>query len=168
MKFPVTSAGRLGVSLALSSSAILGALILQHGFGYLPCKLCLEQRVPYYAGIPILMAASFFLMAGMRRSAAVLALVAASLFAYGAFLGGHHAGVEWKLWEGPGDCGMITLGEGYDAASLLDQIMNTKVVSCTDAALRIFGLSLAGWNAVVAAVVSLLSFSAAFGIAAKK
>ena len=30
------------------------ALGFQHLGGYIPCKLCLEQRTPYYVGVPLM------------------------------------------------------------------------------------------------------------------
>ena len=30
------------------------ALGFQHIGGYIPCKLCLEQRMPYYVGVPLM------------------------------------------------------------------------------------------------------------------
>jgi len=159
---PLPPENFVAAAAVMAVAAILGALVLQHGLGYIPCKLCLEQRTPYYYGIPLLCSAFalFFFFKAPPRMTAALCLAAAALFAYGAYLGVRHAGVEWRWWEGPGDCGMTSFGENYDAASLLEQIQKTRVVSCTDAALRILGLSLAGWNAVVASCAGLLAAKA--------
>ena len=35
------------------AATILGALYFQYVLGYRPCPLCLEQRYPYYFGIPL-------------------------------------------------------------------------------------------------------------------
>ena len=35
------------------AATIASALAFEHIGGYVPCALCLEQRVPYYWGIPI-------------------------------------------------------------------------------------------------------------------
>jgi disulfide bond formation protein DsbB len=41
--------------LALAMAAVVGtALGFQHLGGYIPCKLCLEQRLPYYVGVPLM------------------------------------------------------------------------------------------------------------------
>lgn len=50
-----------------------------------------------------------------------------------------------------------------NAADLLTQMRNTRLVSCSEASIDLFGLSFAGWNAVVSAVVTLLSLAAALG-----
>ena len=39
-------------------AVILSALAFEHIGGYQPCKLCLEQRLPWYFGIPLIMVAS--------------------------------------------------------------------------------------------------------------
>ena len=137
----------LAVALAIVAAAtIAGALASQHVFGLVPCKLCLEQRWPYYLGVP---AACITAMvpAGVARRIGfgVLALV----FVVSAGLGAYHAGVEWKLWFGPSDCGGGTGTPFGSVGDLLKSIEAIRVVSCDEAAWRGLGLSLAGWNAVV-------------------
>ncbi|MCX5571404.1 disulfide bond formation protein B [Kaistia nematophila] len=144
------------LSFGLGLAAILGAWGFQIFGGYSPCKLCLEQRIPYYLGLPVLLVAILLLAArkstGLARALLVLAGV---IFLVGLGLGIYHAGVEWKLWLGPADCGG-GLTTTSNAGDLLAQVNKTKVVSCTDAALRVLGLSFAGWNAVVSAVIAAL------------
>ena len=39
----------------LAMAATVGtALGFQHIGGYIPCKLCYEQRMPYYVGVPLM------------------------------------------------------------------------------------------------------------------
>ncbi len=152
-----------GLAFLLGLAAIAGAWAFQIFGGYAPCKLCLEQRIPYYVGLPLLFVAILFLIADRHLALArTLALLAALAFLIGAGLGVYHAGVEWHWWIGPADCGGGVATTG-DAGDLLAQIGKTKVVSCTDAALRVAGLSFAGWNALVSALVALLAFAAALG-----
>ena len=41
--------------LMLAMAATVGAALgFQHLGGYIPCKLCLAQRTPYYVGIPLM------------------------------------------------------------------------------------------------------------------
>jgi disulfide bond formation protein DsbB len=53
----------------------------------------------------------------------------------------YHAGVEWHWWKGPSAC------TGRAFTGPID--LNQKVVLCDIAAWRLFGLSLAGYNALV-------------------
>ncbi len=129
--------------------------------GYVPCKLCLEQRVPYYAGLP-LTAVALILMGQNRHSLAMIVLLAVTaIFAYGAGLGIYQAGAEWQFWAGPSDCGGGSAAPA-SAANMLQALQSTRVVSCTEASWRMFGLSFAGWNAVASAGLAVSSLLAAF------
>jgi disulfide bond formation protein DsbB len=122
----------------------LGALAFEHVGGLAPCPLCLEQRYAYYAGIPVLLAA-LVLIRDMPRIAALLFVLVALAFLANAGLGVYHAGAEWKFWPGPDTCG--TAQElPKSAGDLLADAEKTVVIRCDEAAIRIFGLSLAGWN----------------------
>lgn len=161
----VVSTRRLMPAIAafvIGLAAILGAWGFQLIGGYVPCKLCLEQRVPYYTGLPIL-ALGIILLASGRKAALsrVVLILAGAIFIVGAGLGVYHAGVEWGFWLGPADCGGGTSTTG-NAADLLSQISSIKVVSCTEASWRLLGLSFAGWNVVASAIVAALSLTAAF------
>jgi disulfide bond formation protein DsbB len=139
------SRGAAAVVLAVAAATIAGALTSEYGFGLVPCKLCLWQRWPYYAGVPL--AALTMLAPDPRLRRAGLGALAL-LFLGSAGLGAYHAGVEWGFWAGPADCG----GGAAPVTSvedLLKGIETTRVVSCTEAAWRFLGLSLAGWNALV-------------------
>ncbi len=42
-----------GLWVAIAAAVTVGgALVLQYVFGYAPCKLCLTERLPYYAAVP--------------------------------------------------------------------------------------------------------------------
>ncbi len=74
-----------------AAATVGGALLFQHGLGYVPCKLCLTERQPYYLALPLLAAA---LLLPRRLAGGLLALVAVILLV-GAGLGAYHAGAEW-------------------------------------------------------------------------
>ena len=78
-----------------------------------------------------------------------MALGAVAIAVSGA-IGVYHAGVEWGLWPGPQDCtGALTKPPSIQ--DFLKQLETVKVVRCDAVAIRILGLSLAGWNAVISA-----------------
>jgi len=147
------------LAFAIALAAILGAWGFQILGGYVPCKLCLEQRVPYYVALPIVLVG---LLIPNRAAVVARALfgIAAAVFLWGLLLAVYHAGAEWAFWPGPSDCGGGT-ATTTDAGGLLDQLANTHVVSCTEAAGRFLGLSFAGWNAVALVVVIGLLVTAA-------
>ncbi len=141
----------------LAAATVGGALIFQHGLGYVPCKLCLTERVPYYIAVPIALLAVLLPERGARLALGLVALV----LLYGAGLGVYHAGAEWGFWPGPTDCGG---GSGPGPAQVddfLNQLQGTRVVDCSAAAWRFLGISLAGWNALIAGGLASWAGSAA-------
>ena len=134
---------------ALGLAAILGAWGFQVIGGYVPCKLCLEQRIPYYVALPVALAALGAAVSGLpNRIVSLLMALTAAIFAVGVYLAVYHAGVEWRWWEGPPDCG-ATGATVNSTQDLLNQLRGIRIVSCVDAPFRFLGLSFAGWNAVV-------------------
>lgn len=128
-------------------ATIAGAYLFQFGLGYQPCRLCLEQRIPYYLAMPVALVTA--LLAGAHRLAAAGLALLAAIFLVSAGLGAYHAGVEWALWPGPADCGAVGAADPASMSDFLSRLKEVRVVSCTDAAWRFLGLSLAGWNVVI-------------------
>ncbi|MBN9673379.1 disulfide bond formation protein B [Roseibium aggregatum] len=134
--------------------------------GYVPCELCLQQRNPYYAGLPLTALALLLMLRGRTGLAIAVLVAVTAIFAYGSGLGVYQAGAEWGFWDGPKDCG----GGGSaptSASDMLGALKTTRVVSCTEASWRMFGLSFAGWNAVASAGLALLALGAA-GVLVKR
>ena len=153
--------------LAAMTAAIVAAWCIQ-AFGYEPCVLCLRQRIPYYVGVPLLVAfvASRKASCAFRRTRAALAL--AILVSIGASTGlaGYHAGVEEGLWEGPSTC----VSRSLDTSSLdafAAQIGGTKLVSCSTPTFTLLGASLSWWNLALSAAM-LAAFSASLLPAARR
>jgi disulfide bond formation protein DsbB len=138
-----------GVGLA----TILGAYFFEYVLHYQPCELCLTQRIPYYVAIPLALLAALAARRKAPRSlliAAFAALAVALLISVA--LGIYHAGVEWHWWPGPRECtGDPDFGR---SGSLIDQLNTVRVVRCDEAAWRLFGISLAGYNALISAALA--------------
>ena len=146
--------------VVLSAATILGALGFEHIGGYLPCPLCLLQRTPYYLGVPVaVLAVLAVLFTAPRQVVVGLFVMFAGLMLYGGGLAVYHSGVEWGFWAGPASCAP-SVGV-TSAADMLNQLETTHAPSCTDAALRILGLSFAGWNVLVSALLVGLAIIAA-------
>ena len=147
------------VIAVVAAATIAGAWIFQ-AFGYLPCELCLKQRYAYYGGAPI---AAILAYASTGRARGIVAagmIGLALIFAANAVLGAYHAGVEWRFWPGPSGCTGIIAGPP-NAADLMKTLQNAKVVACDEVQLRILGLSLAGWNALISAALAALAVKGA-------
>jgi disulfide bond formation protein DsbB len=153
------------VVVTLAPAVLLaGAWYFQLIIGLLPCKLCLEQRWPHYIavalGIAALVAARLG-PPGIRRLARPLFGLLALVFAVSTLLGAYHAGVEWRWFAGPSDCAGAQPQAAASMQDFLQQLQTTRVVSCSEAAWRLLGLSLAGWNALFSAALALFALLAA-------
>lgn len=145
--------------LTFAMAATVGsALGFEHIGGYIPCMLCLLQRDPYYYGIPVAIlavgSAAFGLPSWITRT---LLIVVGLMMLVGAGLGVFHAGVEWSFWPGPSSCGGAS-SVTTNAGSLLSDLNAVHGPSCTDAALRILGLSFAGWNVLASVALAAVAF----------
>ena len=149
-------------------AAAVSALMLAtaHAFetfgGYAPCNLCLRQREVYWAALAV--AAVGMALTVLKRPLVRegLALALAAIFLTGAVVAAYHAGAEWKWWPGPTSC---TAGGGKIAAGALSDLLAGAKVhppACDHAAWRLFGISMAGYNAVISTGLAALGFTAAF------
>ena len=149
----------------VAAATIAGAWLFQFG-GLEPCELCLKERWPYYAGVPlsalVLAIAARGPKALVRPGLFLLALV----FAGSAVFGAYHAGVEWGFWPGPAECTGALSNSTFE--SFQQQLQTTQVVQCNAAAIRILGLSLAGWNAVISAAISAIALVGARNVSPGK
>jgi disulfide bond formation protein DsbB len=142
----------------IAAMSLLGAYFFEHVLGLVPCPLCLQQRYAYYLAIPLATLVAWAVAADWpaslwRTGFAVLA----AAFIANAALGIYHAGAEWKLWAGPTDCAARTQPLKLDAGSLLQQMQQTTIVRCDEAAWRFAGLSLAGWSVLISLAVFALA-----------
>lgn len=154
------------IALALflvSLLTIAGAFYFEYGLGLAPCPLCLKQRWAFYAAMPVSLLAAWLLRertgaaAGGSAFGRVLLAIVALLFVANAVLAAYHAGVEWGFWEGPESCAGVALPVANSAEAFLQRLQTTQVVSCTAAAWRFLGLSLAGWNVLISLGLALLA-----------
>ena len=139
------------VSLAL----ILGALGFEYIGGYPPCEMCMWQRYPHYAAIITGLGGGLLLQTGTlpQNLARPVAILTALLVAISGAIGVYHAGVEWQFWAGPKAC----TGSAFQISGALD--LNAHVVSCDHAAWRLFGISMAGYNALISLGAAAFGFA---------
>lgn len=161
---PVGNAQRAtAIFLAVAMAAVVGAALgFEHLGGYIPCALCLGQRIPYYIGAPVMLVAA--LSATLRWPPVltrVLLLAGGLLMAWGLYLAVRHSGVEWGWWAGPTDCAVVAPVD-TGGAGVLDAINTFVPPACDKAALRVLGLSFAGWNAVASLILAAVAFRGAF------
>jgi len=133
-----------------------GLLAAAYGFQYIgklpPCELCWYQRYAHMAGLAFAIVALF---AGRLpdRGRAFVWLAALGILASG-LIGGYHAGVEMKIFEGFTQC---TSGiAGGTAEDTLARIMAAPLIRCDQVPWSLFGISMAGWNAILSIISALV------------
>lgn len=141
-----------GIAFVLGLATILGAWGSQLIGGLQPCELCLEQRLAYYWGLPILALVLLLWNRLPLRVWYVAMIIVTAVFVWSTYMGAFHAGVEWGFWPGPTACS----GLGSDFS--MDSLNNLKpVIGCDVVQFRFLGISLAGYNALISlGIVALL------------
>lgn len=151
---PLSAAAIIAVIGVLTMAAVY---YVQYVMLLAPCPLCLEQRMAFYVSIPL--AALLWLGAGFGASKKVLVLgflVVAGFMLWNTGLSTYHAGVEWKWWQGPNDCSG-PIDKIGSVTSMLNQLQRISLVRCDEAAIRIFGISLSGYDALVSLFLALVA-----------
>ena len=141
------------IAAAGAAALLLGALGFQYIGEMPPCKMCYWQRYPHVAAVGLGLLALFIPGVILPYLGALALLVTAGI-------GLFHAGVERGLWEGPTTCSSQSI-EGLSADELLNQILSAPVVRCDEIPWEMFGLSMAGWNAVASLGLAALWIAAA-------
>ena len=146
---------------AVAAATLAGAWFFELVLDIRPCPLCLEQRYAYYLIFPL---AALLAVATVKRAPRPLLLAGFGIVVLAAlanaWLGGYHAGVEWKFWQGPTDCSgpIADLGS---AGTLLQRLDTVKVIRCDEVQWRFLGLSLAGYNVLISLLMAAI---AAWGV----
>ena len=149
----------------IAAATLAGAWFFQLVLDIRPCPLCLEQRYAYYLAVPLALVVALAAARGAPKSLLLAGFAVLLLAALAnAWLGGYHAGVEWKFWEGPTDCSgpVVDLGS---AGTLLQRLDSVKVIRCDEVQWRFLGLSLAGYNVLISLAMAAI---AAWGLVSAK
>lgn len=129
-------------ALALAVPAVLlaGAWGSQLWGGLYPCEMCHWQRWAHYGAVVAALLAIL-----LRRSAASLPLtiLAGLLILTSGAIGLFHTGVEYHWWPGLTRCSAMT-----PAGGSLRDLLAMPLIRCDAAQWSLWGVSLAGWNAL--------------------
>ena len=145
----------------LMFAALCGAWYFEYVLKYAPCPLCYQQRIPYYFAIPLgLLLGAVALRGGntllVRYGLYLLALILIVSAGFGVY----HAGVEWGFWQGPTSCA-AGAPSAAPVGNILESLGKVRAVPCNEAAWRLFGISLAGYNALISAFAALIAIAGA-------
>ena len=132
----------------ISLLSLLIALYIEFFLGYIPCKLCIYQRIPYLLAI-------FLTFMGISYSKNLIWLYLLLLIFFSSFLlSGYHVGIEQEIFEEFSGCTGDSLNV-IDKNELL-KLLNSEVNSCKNVDFRILGLSLATINFLLSFVIFIL------------
>ncbi|MCW3834655.1 disulfide bond formation protein B [Sphingomonas canadensis] len=148
------------IALLVPLGLMAGALGSQYIGGLYPCEMCHWQRWPHYAAI-VVAAASFAVKP--RHAVLPLVLLAGALVAVSGAIGVFHAGVEYHWWQGITPC-TAAAGKGQSGMDLINAISRGPLVRCDAPQWTLWGISLAGFNAMI----SLAGAAAVFVLALRK
>lgn len=139
------------LALLLPALLLAGAFGSQYIGGLAPCEMCYWQRWPHEVAVVI---ALFAFTGRSELTNRILLLLAATAIAVSGGIGVFHAGVEYGWWEGVTQCSTMP---GAGGGNIIDDIMKTPLIRCDVPQWSLFGISLAGYNAII-------SLAGAFGI----
>jgi disulfide bond formation protein DsbB len=129
------------LALLIPAALLGGAWGSQLFGGLIPCEMCHWQRWPHYAALVIALLA--FVPGTPQRP---LVLLAALAIAASGVIGVMHAGVEYHWWQGFTAC---TSSIDTSSGDPLAAIMKAPIVRCDAPQWSLFGISLAGFNAII-------------------
>ena len=143
--------------MVVAAATLAGAWFFELVLDIRPCPLCLEQRYAYYLAVPIAALAALAAARHAPRQVLIGAFTILLIAALGnAWLGGYHAGVEWKFWPGPTECSG-PIGNLGSAGNLLERLDTVKVIRCDEVQFRFLGISLAGYNALISLLMAAIA-----------
>ncbi len=136
------------LAFAVPAALLGGAYLGEYAFNLIPCEMCWWQRYAHFAALALAAAAL------LRPAAPLLTWLAALAILVGGLLGLYHAGVEYGWWQGLTACtSEVLLGDDP-----LSAILNAPLVRCDQVQWSLAGISLAGFNFLIAVPAALLIF----------
>lgn len=142
-----------GLAVLGSAALLAAALWFQYVRGLAPCEMCHWQRWPHFVAVVAGLAG----LASLRRPglASGFVLVAVAALVVTAGLGVFHVGVEHHWWAGPQACSG-TIPKGLTPDQLKKYLFAARMVRCDEPAWMLWGISMAGWNAITSAALAAL------------
>jgi disulfide bond formation protein DsbB len=142
---PVSDRAALAALLG-SAGLLTAALLFEHLGGIAPCPLCQWQRAGHL--LALLGALSLFGPSPVRRLPGLFGASGS------AAVGTLQLGMERGWWSGPSGCGGAQDLAGLSAAETLERMLLTVPVPCDAVTWSLMSLSMAGWNALLSALIA--------------
>ena len=138
----------LNLLIFFSFLALSFAYYVEFILGHEPCNLCRIERLPYIGSI-ILISLLFFI----NRWEKIILSMILLLFVSGSVISIYHIGIEQGIFNESLLCELGLNTNIQNTEELLKTLKKTPI-SCKEVTFRIFGLSLATFNAVLSIVIS--------------
>ena len=132
----------------LSFIALSFAYFVEFVLGHEPCNLCKIERIPYIGSIIII---SFLIFT--KKWEKILLSIILLLFIFGAVTSIYHVGIEQGVFSESLLC-ELGLNTNIQNPDDLLKSLEKAPISCKDVTFKIFGLSLATFNAFLSIVIS--------------
>ena len=132
----------------LSFIALSFAYFVEFVLGHEPCNLCKIERIPYIGSIILIS----FLIFTNKWEKIILSIILL-LFIFGSLTSVYHVGIEQGVISESLLCELGLNTNIQNSDDLLKNLEKTPI-SCKDVTFRIFGLSLATFNAFLSIVIS--------------
>ena len=138
----------LNLLIAFSFIALSFAYFVEFVLGHEPCNLCKIERIPYIGSIILIS----FLIFTNKWEKIILSIILL-LFIFGSVTSIYHVGIEQGIISESLLCELGLNTNIQNSDDLLKSLEKTPI-SCKDVTFRIFGLSLATFNAFLSIVIS--------------
>ncbi len=133
----------------ISSFSLISAFYIEHILNIAPCKLCLYQRIPYFA----ILFLCFIGFLNIKNSLWIYLL--SFSFLISSFLAGYHFGIENNIFPEFSGCKTNNLNI-IDKDELLNLLLE-NLPNCKNVNYRLFGFSLATLNLFISSVLFTIS-----------
>ena len=138
----------LNLLIFLSFIALSFAYFVEFVLGHEPCNLCKIERIPYIGSIILI---SFLIFTNKWEK--IILSITLLLFIFGSVTSVYHVGIEQGVFSESLLCELGLNTNIQNSDDLLKSLEKTPI-SCKDVTFRIFGLSLATFNAFLSIVIS--------------
>ena len=134
----------------ISSTSILSALYIEFILEFKPCRLCIYQRIPYFAAIFV----SFIGFNYYKNDNILIILII--VFTLSSIISGYHFGIENSFFDELSSCTNNSLDQ-LNKKELLETLGKNLPIDCKDATFKILGVSLAAINTILSILIVIIS-----------
>ena len=138
------------IILLISASSMLSALYIEFILEFKPCRLCIYQRIPYFAAIFV----SFIGFNYYKNDNILIILII--VFTLSSIISGYHFGIENSFFDELSSCTNNSLDQ-LNKKELLETLGKNMPVNCKDATFKILGVSLAAINTILSILIVIIS-----------